>query len=189
MQEEIEWGEFPSAEVFASFSSAFHGRNVGKEAYFDKMTHFDFKHLLPALLHVEDRMSMAHGLESRVPLLDHPLVEFAATAPADVKFSGGRSKQMLKQAFGNVLPAEITGRRDKMGFPVPLAAWFHTELRELVGDLFSSAGAGELPYLNRTAVRRAFEDGQPFSRKSWGLLSLEIWRRQMQDEARHRFAR
>jgi asparagine synthase (glutamine-hydrolysing) len=96
---------------------------------------------------------------------------------------------MLKQAFGNMLPAEITGRRDKMGFPVPLAAWFHTELRELVGDLFGSAGAGELPYLNRTAVRRAFEDGQPFSRKSWGLLSLEIWRRQMQDEARHRFIR
>jgi asparagine synthase (glutamine-hydrolysing) len=125
------------------------------------MTHFDFKHLLPALLHVEDRMSMAHGLESRVPLLDHPLVEFAATAPADVKFSGGRSKQMLKEAFANVLPAEITGRRDKMGFPVPLASWFHTELRELVGDLFGSAGAGELPYLNRTAVRRAFEDGQP----------------------------
>ena len=48
-----------------------------KEAYFDKMTHFDFKCLLPALLQVEDRMSMAHGLESRVPLLDHPLVEFA----------------------------------------------------------------------------------------------------------------
>ena len=189
MQEEIEWGEFPSAEVFDAFRAAFHGRNVGKEAYFDKMTHFDFKHLLPALLHVEDRMSMAHGLESRVPLLDYPLVEFAATAPADVKFSGGRSKQMLKEAFGNVLPAEITGRRDKMGFPVPLGDWFQTELRELVGDLFASAGAGELPYLNRMAVRRAFEDGQPFTRKTWGLLSLEIWRRQMQDEVRHRFAR
>ena len=53
------------------------------------MTHFDFKCLLPALLHVEDRMSMAHGLESRVPILDHPLVEFAATAPADVKFEAG----------------------------------------------------------------------------------------------------
>ncbi len=57
--------------------------NVGHEAYFDKMTHFDFKCLLPALLQVEDRMSMAHGLESRVPFLDHPLVEFAATVPAD----------------------------------------------------------------------------------------------------------
>ena len=53
------------------------------------MTHFDFKTLLPALLQVEDRVSMAHGLESRVPFLDHPLVEFAATMPADVKFKDG----------------------------------------------------------------------------------------------------
>ena len=67
-----------------------------KEAYFDKMTHFDFKCLLPALLQVEDRMSMAHGLESRVPLLDHPLIEFLATVPADVKFKGGQMKHLLK---------------------------------------------------------------------------------------------
>ena len=53
------------------------------------MTHFDFKTLLPALLHVEDRMSMAHGVESRVPFLDHRLVEFAATVPADIKFQNG----------------------------------------------------------------------------------------------------
>lgn len=188
MNEEIEWADFPSADVFDAFRSAFHGRNVGKEAYFDKMTHFDFKHLLPALLHVEDRMSMAHGLESRVPFLDHPLVEFAATAPADVKFSGGRSKQMLKAAFQSVLPAQIANRRDKMGFPVPLAAWFKNELRELVGDVFGSTGAGELPYLKPKAVRHAFGNGQPFSRKTWGLLSLELWRKQMQDEARHRFS-
>ena len=54
------------------------------------MTHFDFKTLLPALLQVEDRVSMAHGLESRVPLLDHRLVELAATIPADIKFRTGR---------------------------------------------------------------------------------------------------
>ena len=68
------------------------------------MTHFDFKCLLPALLQVEDRMSMAHGLESRVPLLDHPLVEFAATIPADVKFKGGQMKQLLKSTFADELP-------------------------------------------------------------------------------------
>ena len=68
------------------------------------MTHFDFKCLLPALLQVEDRMSMAHGLESRVPLLDHPLIEFLATVPADVKFEGGRMKHLLKLAYADVLP-------------------------------------------------------------------------------------
>ena len=60
------------------------------------MTHFDFKTLLPALLQVEDRMSMAHGLESRVPLLDHPLVELAATIPADVKFKDGHHEARLQ---------------------------------------------------------------------------------------------
>ena len=78
----------------------------------------------PALLHVEDRMSMAHGLESRVPFLDHPLVEFAATVPADVKFSGGDMKHLLKRAFERRVARPILQRRDKMGFPVPLKEWF-----------------------------------------------------------------
>ena len=61
------------------------------------MTHFDFKTLLPALLQVEDRVSMAHGLESRVPLLDHRLVELAATIPADIKFKDGTMKHVFKR--------------------------------------------------------------------------------------------
>src|SRR5690606_22435505 len=97
--------------------------NVGRQAYFDAMTHFDFKCLLPALLTVEDRMSMAHGLESRVPLLDHPLVEFAATLPPTVKFGGGRMKQLIKETYADVIPQPILDRRDKMGFPVPLKEW------------------------------------------------------------------
>jgi asparagine synthase (glutamine-hydrolysing) len=75
---------------------------------------------MPALLQVEDPMSMAHGLESRVPLLDHPLIEFAATVPGDVKFQGGRMKHLLKLAYGAQLPQTIAERRDKLGFPVPL---------------------------------------------------------------------
>ena len=57
---------------------------------------FDFKTLLPALLHVEDRMSMAHGLEARVPILDHPLIELAATIPSNIKFENGSLKHLLK---------------------------------------------------------------------------------------------
>ena len=84
MTEEVDWHALDKDRVFQAFRAIFNNPdNVGHEAYFDKMTHFDFKCLLPALLHVEDRMSMAHGLESRVPFLDHPLVEFAATVPAD----------------------------------------------------------------------------------------------------------
>ena len=97
---EVDWTCLDKARVFEAFRTIFNNQdNVRKEAYFDKMTHFDFKCLLPALLHVEDRMSMAHGLESRVPLLDHPLVEFLATVPADVKFKGGQMKQLMKSGL------------------------------------------------------------------------------------------
>src|SRR6516164_8528057 len=75
MEDEVDWTVLDKARVRESFLAIFNNQsNVHKEAYFDKMTHFDFKCLLPALLQVEDRMSMAHGLESRVPLLDHPLI-------------------------------------------------------------------------------------------------------------------
>ena len=159
--------------------------NVRKEAYFDKMTHFDFKCLLPALLQVEDRMSMAHGLESRVPLLDHPLVEFLATVPADVKFEGGRMKHLLKRAYADVLPSAIADRRDKMGFPVPLKEWFSGELRDFVQDTFRSRHARQRPFLNAEAVLANFESAGRFSRKIWGLLCLELWHQIFHDRAAH----
>ena len=147
------------------------------------MTHFDFKCLLPALLHVEDRMSMAHGLESRVPFLDHPLVEFAATIPANIKFEGGQSKHLLKKAFAEHLPPEILNRRDKMGFPVPLKEWFQNDLRDFVGDMFGSNAARSRPFMNADAVLANFEKAGQFSRKTWGLLSLEIWHQSFHDKA------
>ena len=108
---------------FETFREIFNGPNVGHQAYFDKMTHFDFKTLLPALLQVEDRVSMAHGLESRVPLLDHRLIELAATIPADIKFRDGDMKHVFKNATRPILPDKIVDRTDKMGFPVPLSEW------------------------------------------------------------------
>ena len=99
LHEEIRWELLGDYSPLDTFRTIFNGDNVRKESYFDLMTHFDFKTLLPALLHVEDRVSMAHGVESRVPLLDHPLVELAATIPADIKFKGGELKHTMKTAF------------------------------------------------------------------------------------------
>ena len=97
---EVDWSTLDRAGVFERFHSIFNSeRNVRKEAYLDSMTHFDFKCLLPALLQVEDRMSMAHGLETRVPLLDQSVVEFAATIPADIKFKDGQLKHFIKSTF------------------------------------------------------------------------------------------
>ena len=87
------------------------------------MTHFDFKSLLPGLLHVEDRVSMAHGLEARVPFLDHKIIELAATVPSNIKFQDGKLKRFLIESLGKRLPTEILQRKDKMGFPVPLNVW------------------------------------------------------------------
>src|SRR6476469_3294638 len=76
MESEVDWTAVDRSGVFGRFQSVFNSeRNVRKEAYFDSMTHFDFKCLLPALLQVEDRMFMADGLEARVPLLGHSVVE------------------------------------------------------------------------------------------------------------------
>ena len=182
--DEIDWRLLDRQRVFESFRTIFNNPdNVQKEAYFDKMTHFDFKCLLPALLQVEDRMSMAHGLESRVPLLDHPLIEFLASVPADVKFEGGRMKHLLKRACGPALPAAILDRRDKMGFPVPLKEWFSGELNDLVQDVFRGRGARQRDYVNADAVLANFEGAGQFSRKVWGLLSLELWQQQFHDRA------
>ena len=175
LSREVRWSELGSYDPFDSFAEIFNGQNVGHEAYFDKMTHFDFKTLLPALLHVEDRMSMAHGLESRVPFLDVPLVEFAATIPADVKFKEGRLKRLPLETFRNVLPEEITSREDKMGFPVPLQAWFRGPLREFVQDTFRSQKARERSIFNSEEILHSLEREPKFGRKIWGLLSLELW--------------
>jgi asparagine synthase (glutamine-hydrolysing) len=184
MEKEVDWTLLNKDHVFENFLAIFNNRsNVRKEAYFDKMTHFDFKCLLPALLQVEDRMSMAHGLESRVPLLDHPLIEFLATVPADVKFEGGRMKHLLKLAYADVLPSAIANRRDKMGFPVPLKEWFSGELRGLVQDTFHSRHARQRPFLNAEAVLANFENAGRFSRKVWGLLCLELWHQIFHDRA------
>lgn len=184
MQSEILWDELDLASVRDSFFQIFNNQaNVRKEAYFDSMTHFECKTLLPALLVVEDRMSMAHGLESRVPLLDHPLVEFAATVPADLKFPGGRLKHLLRNAYRDILPQEINERRDKMGFPVPLKEWFGNELKPFVLDILSNMHSKQRDYLNTGEILKNFGSEARFSRKTWALLSLELWQQEFHDKA------
>jgi len=182
LSREVRWKELGSYDPFESFSEIFNGQNVGKEAYFDKMTHFDFKTLLPALLHVEDRMSMAHGLESRVPFLDVPLVEFLATIPADVKFKEGRLKRLPLETFRNVLPKEIISREDKMGFPVPLQAWFRGPLKDFIQDTFRSQKSRERSVFDSDEILKSIEREPKFGRKIWGLLSLELWFQQFMDQ-------
>jgi asparagine synthase (glutamine-hydrolysing) len=185
LREEINWEALGQYSPFATFQAIFRGENVAKESYFDSMTHFDFKTLLPALLQVEDRVSMAHGLESRVPFLDHPLVELAATIPSNIKFTDGTMKHVLKTAMGPILPPSIASRRDKMGFPVPLPEWLSKPgiVRDFVGDIFSSAWAQRRDLVDNRAVLSKIDQEPRFGRRLWGLLCLELWQRAFHDRA------
>ncbi len=183
--EEVNWTALDGYSPYETFRAIFRGNNVQKESYFDSMTHFDFKTLLPALLHVEDRVSMAHGVEARVPFLDHPLVELAATIPSNIKFKDGSMKHVLKSAMRTLLPESILGRSDKMGFPVPLQLWQQQPgpVRDFVRDTLSSQQALSRPLINNRHVLAGLDREQPFGRKLWGLLSLELWHQRFHDRA------
>ena len=180
----VDWEVLGDASTFETFLSLFRASNVDRGSYFDRMTHFDFKTLLPALLQVEDRVSMAHGLESRTPFLDHPLVELAGTLTALVKFRGGEMKRALKLAHGHVLPPAILAREDKMGFPVPLAQWARGPLHEFLRDTL--AGSRGRPYLRGDAdLDELVSHEGGISRGLWGLLSLELWQQAYHDRSSH----
>lgn len=182
LHKEIHWEMLPKDyNVFETFQKIFQGNNVGKESYFDSMTHFDFKTLLPALLHVEDRMSMAHGIESRVPFVDHPVVEFAATMPSDVKFKNGTLKRILIKSMGHLLPKVVRDRKDKMGFPVPLNEWLSGDLNSYIREIFDYAKMQHRPFFNHEEIIKSIGKESKFGRKIWGLLSLELWHQQFHD--------
>ena len=183
--DEINWSALDEYSPYETFRSIFLGKNVQKESYFDSMTHFDFKTLLPALLQVEDRVSMAHGVESRVPLLDHALVELAATIPSNIKFKDGTMKHVLKNAAKSLLPVSIVNRTDKMGFPVPLQEWFSQKgiVHDFVRDLLSSSKATARDLVDNRKVIAGLGRESKYGRKMWGLLCLELWQQTFHDRA------
>jgi asparagine synthase (glutamine-hydrolysing) len=180
--DEINWQALNGYDPFESFSRIFNGKNVGKESYFDKMSHFDFKTLLPGLLQVEDRMSMAWGLESRVPLIDPKIVEFAATMPADIKFKDGTLKMILVDTMKDLIPDSIVSRKNKMGFPVPLNKWMKADVKDFVTDIFTTEKSSTRGYIDNKKVMDKMTKESQFGRTVWGLLSLEIWHQQFHDK-------
>ncbi len=127
-----------------------------------------------------DIASMAHGLEVRQPLLDYRVVEFAASLPVNLKFRGGRGKLILQDTFGSMIPKTIFTRK-KMGFGVPIGAWFRNELKPMVHDTLLADDARIAPYFRRDAVAeliRSHETSeQNHGYRLWNLLILEKWLR------------
>jgi asparagine synthase (glutamine-hydrolysing) len=181
--DEVKWKALGKYSPYEAFREIYLSDNIRSESYFDRMTHFDFKASLPALLQVEDRVCMAHGLESRVPLLDSRVVEMAATMPANVKFKNGTLKNGFKDAFADKLPDEIINRKSKMGFPVPFSDWVQNGAREFVTDIFSTRQARGRQYIDNSKVLEKLGRETKFGRNIWGYLCLEFWQRQFHDRA------
>jgi asparagine synthase (glutamine-hydrolysing) len=160
---------------FESFQQIFN--RDGLHSMINRMTYFDLKGSLPALLHVEDRTSMAASIESRVPLLDHRIVEFMARIPPSIKFSGGRMKHLFKESVRNTVPAQIFERKDKMGFPTPLTQWTKGVARDFVRDTLLSDRVRQRGLYNFSAIEKALDNEREFGRVVWGLLCLELWHR------------
>lgn len=160
-------------EPFEEFQTIFNGSNAA--SFLNRMLYFDLKVHLPALLHVEDRTSMAWGLESRVPLLDHRIVELMASIPPTIKFKCGQPKYLFRKAIKNLVPKEIFDRKDKMGFPVPLHLWFKGSLGKFAKDVLLDNKAIERGLFNPAALESAIQEEKDFGRVIWGALCLELW--------------
>ncbi len=174
------WNTTRRAGVFERFREKF--KSAPAQSYIARMTHFDMTTLLPALLHVEDRVSMGVGLESRVPMLDHRIVELVQTMPPVMRFAGGRSKHVLREAVADFVPAPVLARQDKMGFPVPLAKWASGPVRDFLCDVLLSRQARQRGLYRTDEIERQITKTGKFSRLLWGLLSIELWHREFIDK-------
>lgn len=151
----------------------------------NRMLYADTKLWLPDYLLLRgDKLSMAASIEGRVPLLDHKLVEFAATLPPHLKLNRLTSKYLLKQFARTVIPAEIIDRK-KEGFPIPIAEWFRHEAREFIRDILSTEAVQKRGLFNVNTVAtllQEHEDGfADHSVLLWGLVNVELWQRQFID--------
>jgi asparagine synthase (glutamine-hydrolysing) len=152
--------------------------------WLSSLQYLDLKSYLPLdILTKVDRMSMAHSLEARVPLLDHKLVEFAATIPPELKLKQGVTKYIFKKAMRGILPDTIIDR-PKHGFAVPLGQWFKGRFDDFLHDLLLSDTSKRRGILNAGHVEhliRLHLGGRPLDSQLWTLISFELWCRTFMD--------
>lgn len=169
--------------VFAEYLKLYD--SIESDSYLNRITGFDVKASLPALLHVEDRVSMAVSLESRVPLLDPDVMDFAAKVSPAIKWKHGEPKYLFKQAVAPWLPESVVARKDKMGFPVPLHHWARGGARDFVHDVLLSRRSRERGLCKPAEVEQLINAEGAFGRGIWALLQLELWHQNFIDEPKY----
>ena len=140
------------------------------------MLHFDTKYILPGLLHVEDRVSMIHSIESRVPYLDQNVFECAVNLEPSLKFGEGVLKNPLKLISQNYLPEKVSKRKTKMGFPVPLNSWLKDEnFKNFVFETILTSNFANSTYFNKEQFEKDSLNFDNFDRSLWAVLCLSEW--------------
>jgi asparagine synthase (glutamine-hydrolysing) len=152
----------------------------------DRMQEVDIRTWLPNdLIPKMDIATMAHALEARSPFLDHQLMEFAASIPAELKLPGMRKKGLLRDAVRPWLPPEIL-ELPKQGFCVPMAEWLRGDLREMAADVLLDSATLDRGYFREDAVRSLLarhERGEADNADTiWSLLVHELWHREFVDQ-------
>jgi asparagine synthase (glutamine-hydrolysing) len=146
----------------------------------NRVLYSDLKTYLVELLMKQDQMSMAASIESRVPFLDHKLVEFAAMLPPSAKLRGFHTKRLLRAAVKDILPPEILTRR-KMGFPVPFGHWMRGPWSSVASDVLLDRRSRERGILDAVAVGRLIDAHRSGASNEgdtlWALVNLELWYR------------
>jgi asparagine synthase (glutamine-hydrolysing) len=152
----------------------------GSSTLLDRLLYADIKTYLVELLMKQDQMSMAASIESRVPFLDHKLVEYAATLPDEWKLSGFTTKRVLRESVKGLLPESILNR-PKMGFPVPFAGWTRGPWNAVARDVLLDRRSIDRGIIDPPAVERLLRDHAEGRTEGgdriWSLLNLELWHR------------
>ncbi len=161
-------------------SLEYFGRLNGHSGLLDRLLYTDMKTYLVELLMKQDQMSMSMSIESRVPFLDHHLVEFATRLPHRLKLRGLTTKWILREASRGIIPDSIL-KRPKMGFPVPFANWIRGSWNGMARDVLLDRRSRERGLINPAAVSQLLDDHRAGTRAGgdaiWALLNLELWYR------------
>ena len=169
------------SDPYSKMSSFFSAPVSG--SMLDRMLYTDTKTYLHELLMKQDQMSMAASIESRVPFLDHKLMEYTSRMPDAMKLRGRTTKYVLRKAMAGKLPDEIL-KRSKMGFPVPIGKWLRGQYKNILDQYVLSDRALSRGIFEPNAVRNIVDRhraGENHDERLWALINFEMWHRQFLD--------
>jgi asparagine synthase (glutamine-hydrolysing) len=147
----------------------------------NSLLRYEVGKFLPSLLHIEDRVTMAHGLEARVPILSKKMLEFVLPLPLNVRMTGGKPKDLMRMAAKGNLPVEVIERTDKMGFPVPLDVWSQGDAKSRVAEEISELRARDLPFIQNGLLDSIVKNQDLGNRSLWACISLNTWLKNLED--------